>query len=376
MLSHWVHLVKGPAVVTLEGFGEVLGKDVSNNQVSVGVGKTLPFEIGSGCKIEIKGGRSRLVSSCDFGTAIWHQIIRRIFVENVITVRRILIVGDTDTGKSTLATYIINEAIKRGYRPGIIDADIGQGDLAPPNAIGAAVVTEQITDLRGINTHLYEFVGNTNPAGFEDLIIKAVKRILAKITIACDICILNTDGYILNTGIEYKVRMVKEIRSDMLICLGKASLLNNFKSRMDSSSVVFGRSPSKTTKSRIDRSKRRLSQFQRYFKEQSRTKVIAKELGSTKFVYRGQTYSGMWIDGYGFSRLNKRNTLPAKLRRPEGMFVGLGLNSQIVGFGLILNASRHELTIQSSVNDFNKIHLSNSGIRQKDSAGIVTPNKL
>jgi hypothetical protein len=78
----------------------------------------------------------------------------------------------------------------------------------------------------------------------------------------------------------------------------------------------------------------------------------------------------MWIDGYGFSRLNKRNTLPAKLRRPEGMFVGLGMNKEIVGFGLILNASRHELAIQSSANDFNKIHLSNSGICKKDSTGI------
>ncbi len=370
MSYHWVHLVKGPAVVTLEGFGEVLGKDVSNNQVSVGVGKILPFEIGSGCKIDIKGGKSRLVSSYDFGTAIWHQIIQRIFLENVITVRKILIVGDTDTGKSTLATYITNEALKKGYRPGIIDADIGQGDLAPPNAIGAAVVTEQVTDLRGVNTQFYEFVGNINPFGFEELIIKAVKRILAKITTACDICIINTDGYILNTGIEYKVRMAKEIRSDMLVCLGKASLLNNFKARLDSSTVVFGRSPSKTTKSRIDRSKRRLSQFQRYFKEQPRTKVIAKELRYTKFVYRGQTYSGMWIDRYGFLRLNKRKTLPVKLRRPEGMFVGLGMNREIVGFGLILNASSHELTIQSSANDFNKIHLSNSGICKKNSTRI------
>ena len=59
--------------------------------------------------------------------------------------------GETDTGKSTLATYIMNKAFKKGYRPGIIDADIGQGDLAPPNAIGAAVVTEQVTDQPDVN---------------------------------------------------------------------------------------------------------------------------------------------------------------------------------------------------------------------------------
>gem|GEM_PF-3640046 len=60
MSYHWVHLVKGPAVVTLEGFGKVLGKDVSNNQISVGEGKILPFDISSKCKIDIKGGKRNL----------------------------------------------------------------------------------------------------------------------------------------------------------------------------------------------------------------------------------------------------------------------------------------------------------------------------
>ncbi|MGB6671971.1 MAG: hypothetical protein WBE34_06015 [Candidatus Nitrosopolaris sp.] len=34
MPSHWVHLVKGPDIVTLDG-AEVLGKDVSITQVSL-----------------------------------------------------------------------------------------------------------------------------------------------------------------------------------------------------------------------------------------------------------------------------------------------------------------------------------------------------
>jgi len=67
---YWVRLVKVPAVATIAGVAKVLGKDVSNNQVSEGVRKILLFEIGTGCKIDIKGGKSWLVSSCDAGTAI------------------------------------------------------------------------------------------------------------------------------------------------------------------------------------------------------------------------------------------------------------------------------------------------------------------
>lgn len=137
---------------------QVLGKDVANSEVSVGVGKILPFEISSDCKINIRGGESWLASSSTAGTSIWREIIQKIFYEKVFS-RTILIVGDRDTGKSTLAVYIINEALKNGLRPCVIDADIGQGDIAPPNAVGGAVIMAQISDLRDVNMQFFEFVG-------------------------------------------------------------------------------------------------------------------------------------------------------------------------------------------------------------------------
>ena len=122
--SPFIHLVRGPAEVTVVGTCQVLGKDVSNNKVSVAAGKILPFEISSDSKINIElgeSGKSWITDYFNAGTAIWQDIIRKIFVEKV---RTILIVGDTDTGKSTLATYILNLALKNAYRPAIIDADL------------------------------------------------------------------------------------------------------------------------------------------------------------------------------------------------------------------------------------------------------------
>ena len=113
----------------LEGKAWVLGKDVSNSEVSISVGKILPFEISSDCKINTTGGESWLASCYFAGTSIWKEIIQRIFFDGKI-LRTILIVGSSDTGKSTF----------------------GQGDLAPPNAIGGAPVSAQITDLREVNT--------------------------------------------------------------------------------------------------------------------------------------------------------------------------------------------------------------------------------
>ena len=50
--------------------------------------------------------------------------------------KKIIIIGPSDTGKSTLTLFIANKLISMGFQPLIIDSDIGQGELAPPTCIG------------------------------------------------------------------------------------------------------------------------------------------------------------------------------------------------------------------------------------------------
>jgi polynucleotide 5'-hydroxyl-kinase GRC3/NOL9 len=76
-----------------------------------------------------------------------------------------MLAGGSDTGKSTLSTYLANVALAHGARPCMIDGDIGQGDLAPPAAIGAAALFRQVTDLREVSSSMFEFVGSISPAG-------------------------------------------------------------------------------------------------------------------------------------------------------------------------------------------------------------------
>ena len=52
----------------------------------------------------------------------------------------ILLLGDPDTGKSTLARRLID----RDLPVGLVDADVGQGSLAPPCAIGAALIDPRL----------------------------------------------------------------------------------------------------------------------------------------------------------------------------------------------------------------------------------------
>jgi len=329
--------------------------------VVVGAGKILPFEIDSHCQINITlehDGESWLADQYNAGTTMWQEIINKILFEKI---RTILLIGDIDTGKSSLTTFIVNSTLKKGYKPAVIDADMGQGDLAPPTAIGATIIEKPITDLRKIDAQFFEFVGNTSPVGFENVTINAIKRIVEKIKIDSDICIINTDGYIHNNGINYKVKMANKLQSDLVICLGEKSIFENFRSNYFSP-VVYSKGPTKTVKNRIERNQRRLNQFLRYIngKHNNNDNIVTVGLKSIKIVYKGITYSKILKDMYGFIQLGKYAQI--KPSRLQGMFIGLGLKDNIVGFGIIKHASINKISIQTGINYFNKVYLSHSGI--------------
>jgi polynucleotide 5'-hydroxyl-kinase GRC3/NOL9 len=360
-ISPWVYLVKGPATVTLAGTAYVLGKDVSNSEVLVGAGKILPFEIDSLCQINInldEGGESWLADQYCAGTTMWQEIVNKILIEKF---RTILLIGDTDTGKSSLATFIVNLALKKNLKPAIIDADMGQGDLAPPTAIGGTIIENPITDLRNLDAQIYEFIGNTSPVGFEDVTINAIRQIVKKIAIDSDICIINTDGYIHNNGIDYKVKMAKKLRSDLVVCLGEKSIFESFRSKY-SSLVLHSKGPTKIVKSRIERNQRRLNQFLRYIDGNNKYihKNVTIGIKSIKIVYRGITYSKIVKDKYGLLHLGKY--IRIKPWNLQGMFIGLGFKEDIVGFGIIKYASAYKISIQTKIDYFNKVYLSHSGI--------------
>lgn len=143
------------------------------------------------------------------------------------------------------------------------------------------------------------------------------------------------------------------------MCLGELPVFDRFRIKT-SSLVLYGRTTYKMKKSRNERSERRLTQYIRYIREHDKNKITIRELKKAKFVYRGITYSRIRIDARGFLLLGRSVQLePKKL---VGMFVGLGFQGNIVGFGIITTVSQYRISIQTTTSIFNKVYLSNSGI--------------
>jgi len=338
-----VTMVRGPAAVRAEGSCRLLGMDVSGRTVQVRAGKALPFELSSGCTLHVQGGETWGADPSSAGTAMWAGLAERILG---MTDRRlvVMLVGGTDTGKSTLSTFLANVAIARGIFPCMIDGDIGQGDLAPPAAMGAALVRGHVADLRDIETTHYEFVGSVTPSGSERLVARRMRSMLARTRRISRLHIINTDGYVSDGGIAYKMMLARALAPDVIVCVGRGGLASAL--ARGPWVLLRARSSGQAFKTRSDRIGRRMEQFMRHVGEGA----ASVQLSKIRLVYR-----------------ERRISLPRAVSHflPSSMvdmFVGLGRRGTMTGFGVVEGLDG-DIRIRTGTSDFDTVYLSDIALR-------------
>lgn len=319
-----VQMVRGPARVRATGKCRVLGMDVSG-EVRVRSGKVLPFEPDYGCTLSIDG-ESWPADPQSAGTSMWEKAAGRALAANAT----VMVAGATDTGKSTFATYLVNLALGRGYTVSIIDGDIGQGDLAPPAALGAAVIKNQTADLRDIRTDLFEFVGTMTPAGSEAVIARKLRSLVDRMP--AGIKIVNTDGY---AEPSYKRMLANAVRPDVIVCMGKSDLASALAGPWE---LVEAPSSGQAAKTHAERVGRRLDQYMAYVGEG----LVRKAANKVRVKY--QDLPVRWGDFLALL--------------PAGMFVALGSRGRIAGFGIVERAAGNTIEVRTGVGDFCTVHAS------------------
>jgi polynucleotide 5'-hydroxyl-kinase GRC3/NOL9 len=382
-----VLLVKGPMKVEVQNEASILGKDVSNSKIICREGRVWPIETESGCEVFLSHlewgqnipGDFWIHTRQEAGTRIWEDIISSVFRGAALNSKCILLLGPTDSGKTTLSTYIINQAIKRELRPAIIDADIGQGDLAPPGTIGCAPIENQILDLREVKGKHFRFIGSTNPTRNERLILRSVESLIREVNRensdfrGIDLVVVNTDGYVAGEGLYCKMAIANAAQPDTVVCLGENApdICKQLRSSIQLAKVPLILSPKAKLatyhpiiKLRSERERRRAEQFQRYMTS------CGKEVGTKgfslrkiRFVYKGLIYhSGFFRVGDHITLLRKNRARIIANAALANMFVGLGRASTIIGFGIISSIKKKEITIRTNFPDIDTIYLSNIGI--------------
>ncbi|MCF6156108.1 MAG: hypothetical protein E3K36_12880 [Candidatus Brocadia sp.] len=108
-----------------------------------------------------------------------------------------IVLGKTDSGKSTLCKYLIHTWTASGKRVGYVDSDLGQSTLGPPTTVSLKVFNTTPSQHEFANPLYLHFVGNTAPEGFLLQTLHAVKTMVDKSwQQGSQITLVDTTGFI------------------------------------------------------------------------------------------------------------------------------------------------------------------------------------
>jgi polynucleotide 5'-hydroxyl-kinase GRC3/NOL9 len=135
-----------------------------------------------------------------------------------------MVVGESDTGKTTLVTAIANALRARRQRVAVIDADLGQSEIGPPTTIGLGRIPRRLQRLAEAELIALHFVGVTSPAQNLVGVIVGTRRLLDRARAERFArVVIDTSGLIGGVvGRTLKHAKIEATDPDLLICLERA----------------------------------------------------------------------------------------------------------------------------------------------------------
>ncbi len=249
-----------------------------------------------------------------------------------------LLIGTTDSGKSTLARYLIKKLTGEHFKVSLVDADIGQSILGLPGTISTKVFTNEKETENFIYERMF-FVGSTNPAKKISLMIDGSKKMVAISREKSDITFVDTTGLISGEiGRALKIGKIRAIRPEHIIALQRHDEVEHILNLAEDIHI-HRITPSHMAKMR-DRVNRVRSRKKRCFDYFSKTKVsefilIQNDVG---FFYNGKTIS--LIDTCF----------------KDGTIIGLNYNDDTRALGVIVESNRNSIIFKSPIKSLKGIN--------------------
>ncbi|HID90942.1 TPA: hypothetical protein EYP44_03175 [Candidatus Bathyarchaeota archaeon] len=263
-------IVRGPARVEAQGGRvEVFGKPLEEGHVViVRQGDSLPIEGKTESSLAVTAEEDH-VSKIDGSTIppSWNELSDEI--ARLDKPATIMVLGDVNTGKTALITYLGNVALTRGFRVAVIDLDVGQQNLGPPTTLGMGFLREPVIALAEVPVDVLSFVGNTSPHGRLLQIITGARRLLERArSSGADVILIDTTGWIYGRGAwEFKTAKINMIRPTMVVAIQRKGELEPILSPLRHTRLLIRRlnvPPNVDVRTQSVRRFRRESSFKRY----------------------------------------------------------------------------------------------------------------
>lgn len=197
--------------------------------------------------------------------------------------RVILVVGDVDTGKTTLIACIA-DLIARHRDVGIVDLDMGQSHVGLPSTIAWGNIKGRFNNWSGIKVEDFYFTGALSPVG--SLLPAAVgaKLITDKALSTCDRVIIDTTGLIAEpSGRVLKQFKIDLLLPDIILALENSdemgNILDGFKNHKFPKIFRISVPRQVASKGASARTQYRFERFKSYFTGARTIEVNAREVG-------------------------------------------------------------------------------------------------
>jgi polynucleotide 5'-hydroxyl-kinase GRC3/NOL9 len=248
-----------------------------------------------------------------------------------------LIMGETDSGKSTIVRYLIERLVKKGITVSLVDCDIGQSSLGLPGAISMKVFRDE-RDTKTFRFERMSFLGTANPAMVIPMMITTSGRMVDFCKKTSEITLVDTIGLVSGRlGKTLKTGKMKRIRPDHIIAVYRGQELDHI---IESASEVnicrIRRTMHVKTRSRAARIRCRRGKLQYYF---GQTPLLRFELheDNARFFYRARAFRP---EDYA----------------PKGTIIGLNRGYDTIGLGIVLVHSAGSITFESPVTSTKRIN--------------------
>jgi polynucleotide 5'-hydroxyl-kinase GRC3/NOL9 len=206
--------------------------------------------------------------------------------------RHILVLGDTDRGKSTYCRYLCEQLLERGSHETVayVDADVGQKDIGPPAAITLGYPQRGMPWTQ-IEPAAWHFVGNVTPVGQLLPTVLGTQRLVE--TAQANRTVINTLGFVRGVGRILQAHLIEAIRPDVMIALVKgrelSALLKPYRYHR---TLRLPPSPQASAKTPPERQGNRERAFRRYFSAAQTVELPLNDL----VLQRTLLFTGTRID--------------------------------------------------------------------------------
>jgi polynucleotide 5'-hydroxyl-kinase GRC3/NOL9 len=244
---------------------------MDNGEIIIRLGRIREFPIlYAACNIALRAGLVMVVPY-DIPQS-WQHV-----AESLVTsgARRLLVVliGASDSGKSTLAAYLASRLHEFGRRTAVVDCDLGQSNIGPPGAISMGFLSSAVTRLEQVPAVSGYFVGSISPVGHLLATVVGTRLMVDRArAMGAEAIIVDTSGLILdNIGRELKLRKIEVLQPTHVVALARqdelSPLVNSW--RAGTWPLLLEVQPSFTARQRSPEERRAYRQicFRRYFQD-------------------------------------------------------------------------------------------------------------